>query len=167
MKLNKRALFKEILSYGLVIVLIIFIKMFIFSPIKVSGTSMDDTLKHNDVMILNEFIYRFVDVKRDDIVVLAEDKELIIKRIIGLPNEIIECSDGVIYINGKVYDDKYASNATEDFKEVKLGEDEYFVLGDNRGVSLDSRTFGAFKKSDIKGKANLTIYPFNRFGNKE
>ena len=90
--------------------------------------------------------------------------EKIIKRVIGLPGETIEYNNGKLYINNKVVEDKYNDGTTFDFKKVVLGEDEYFVLGDNRAVSIDSRRLGPIPKKDILGKAKLVIFPFNRFG---
>ena len=158
---------KELMSYVVIVLVVLFIKFFIVSPIRVNGNSMDATLKDNDLMLLNEIVYRFSDIKRNDIVVVREDDEYIIKRIIGLPGEKIACDSGIIYINGKKYDDKFALNETSDFELVTLKSDEYFVLGDNRKVSLDSRFFGPYKKSDIRGRASFTIFPFSRFGSKK
>lgn len=166
-KKNKKAILKEILSYIVIILIVLFIKMHIVSPIRVNGNSMYDTLHDKDIMILNEFIYYFSDVKRNDIVVVEEDNEYLIKRVIGLPGERIKCENGEIYINGKKYNDKYSNSETKDFEEIKIKNGEYFVLGDNRKVSLDSRTFGSYKKKEIKGKASFTVFPFDRFGNKE
>lgn len=164
---NKKKIIQEICSYVCIILLVIFIKMFIVSPIRVNGNSMYNTLVDQDIMILNEAIYNFTDIKRYDIVVVDENNEYLIKRVIGLPGETVKCEDGDIYINGYKISDKYAYSETADFSEVVIGEDEYFVLGDNRSDSLDSRVFGSFKEKDIKGKANFTIYPFSRFGKKE
>ena len=155
---------KEILSYVIILLFVIFIKMYVVSPIRVNGSSMYNTLYDKDIMILNEFIYRFNDIKRYDIVVVEEDDELLIKRVIGLPGELVKCVNGEIYIDDEKIDDKYAYSETSDFSEVKLGKDEYFVMGDNREVSLDSRVYGAYEKDEIKGRATFTIYPFNRFG---
>lgn len=158
---------KEILSYVVILLVVVFIKMYIVSPIKVNGNSMFNTLYDKDIMILNEFIYRFSDIKRYDIVVVEEDSELLIKRVIGLPGETIKCINGDIYINDKKINDKYAYSVTNDFDEVVIEEDEYFVMGDNREVSLDSRVYGAYDEDDIKGKASFIIYPFKRFGVKK
>lgn len=167
MSKDKKKVIREILSYVLIIVVVILIKAFIFSPIRVNGDSMYNTLHDKDIMILNEAKYLFSDIKRFDIVVIKGDNEYLIKRVIGLPGEKIECRDGKIYINGKIIKDKYAYSKTKDFDMVKIGESEYFVLGDNRSESLDSRAFGTFKEKDIKGKAGFTIYPFKRFGSKK
>lgn len=164
---NKMKVIKEIISYLVVIVLVLLIKTFIVSPIRVNGDSMYNTLHDQDIMILNEMKYYFNEIKRFDIVVIKQEDEYLIKRVIGLPGEIVECKNSTIYVDGKKIKDKYAYTETSDFDKVKVGKDEYFVLGDNRGDSLDSRTFGTFCKKEIKGKASFTIYPFDRFGSKE
>ncbi len=168
MKKNKKTIL-EVLSYALIVILVIFIKFYIVSHIKVNGDSMKDTLHDGDIMILNEAAYYFNDIERFDIVVAKSDNDLeyLIKRVIGLPGETISCVDGIIYIDGKVLNDKYAYTKTQDFESIKIGKDQYFLMGDNRSVSLDSRRFGTFSESKIKGKASFTIYPFDRFGNKE
>ena len=96
--------------------------------------------------------------------VVKTNKTYIIKRIIGLPGESVAYIDGKLYINEKAAQDKYALSDMEDFEEVKLAGDEYFVMGDNRKVSQDSRAIGPVKKSQILGKTNIIIYPFNKFG---
>lgn len=157
----------EILSYVAIIIVVILIKTYIASPIKVNGNSMYKTLHDKDIMILNEYIYYFDDIKRSDIVVVKEHGELLIKRVIGLPGDTVECKNGSVYVNKKKLIETYVNGTTDDFEKVTLNRDQYFVMGDNRSVSLDSRTYGAYDKKDIKGKASLTIYPFNRFGIKE
>ncbi len=127
---------------------------------------MFKTLHDGDIMILNIIGYRFSDVERFDIVVVDEGDEYLIKRVIGLPGETIEYRDNQLYVNGKKVKENYSSEKTDDFK-VKVSKDSYFVLGDNRTNSLDSRYFGAFKRKKILGKTKLTIFPFNRFGNKK
>lgn len=157
---------KEWLPYIVIIVLVILLKLYVVTPIRVNGSSMDTTLKDGDIMILNVINYRFNDIKRFDIVVVNEEHELLIKRVIGLPGESIEYKNNELFINGKKINDPYGKNRTDDFY-YNIPDGEYFVLGDNRGNSMDSRVFGSFKKKLIKGKTSLTIFPFSRFGNKE
>ncbi len=154
---------KEIVPYILIIVIVLAIKRFVVSPIKVNGASMFPTLKNNDMMILNETAYYFKDIKRFDIVVVDTKEELIIKRVIALPGETIEYRDNILYINGKKIEEEYSYGKTGDFGPIEV-KDKYFVMGDNRQNSLDSRFFGPFSKKSIRGKTNLIIVPFDRMG---
>ena len=157
---------KEYGGYILIIILVLLFKMFFYSPIRVNGTSMMSTLHNNDIMILDIIGYKTHKTKRFDIIVVREKKELLIKRVIGLPGEEIEYRNNELYVNGKKVKDKYGNGYTEDFT-YKVPKDSYFVLGDNRGNSLDSRYFGSFEKKRILGRTNLIIFPFNRFGTKK
>lgn len=157
---------KEYLPYLLIIILVLLIKRFVISPIRVNGNSMYKTLHEGDIMILNIIGYNISNVDRFDIVVVNEGNELIIKRVIGLPGETITYDDNKLYVNNKLVKDKYGYGDTGDFS-YKVPKNSYFVLGDNRGNSLDSRVFGPFKKKQIIGKTNFIIFPFNRFGKKQ
>jgi len=97
---------KEFWIYIVLIILIILIKAYIVTPVKVNGTSMIDTLHDSDIMILNKLTYRFNDIKRFDIVVIDDKEELIIKRVIGLPGEYIEYKNNKLYVNGKYIKEK-------------------------------------------------------------
>lgn len=166
-KENKiKKIIKEYIPYIIAIILVLLLKRYIVSPIKVNGESMMNTLEDGDIMILNIIGYRFSDIKRFDIVVVNEGNEYIIKRVIGLPGEKVTYKDNQLYINNKKVKDKYGSDVTNDFS-IKVGKNSYFVLGDNRTNSMDSRVFGTFKKKDILGKTNLIIFPFRRFGTKK
>lgn len=165
--MNKiKSIIKEYGPYVITIILVLLVKKFVVSPIKVNGTSMMTTLHDGDIMILNIIGYRFEKINRFDIVVVDEGNEYLIKRVIGLPGEEIEYKDNQLYVNGKKIRENYGSQETEDFK-VKVKKNSYFVLGDNRTNSLDSRYFGAFQKNRIIGKTSLIIFPFNRFGEKK
>ena len=120
---------------------------------------MMNTLHNGDLMILNKMDKRY---ERNEIIVFKKNNERLIKRVIGLPKEKIKCVSGVIYINNEEYDDKYATGETKDFQEYTMGDDEYFVMGDNRGNSLDSRIIGPIKKNVIMGSTRTIIFPFNR-----
>jgi len=166
-KLNMfSGIIKEYVPYILALIAILLFKKFIYSPLYVHGESMMNTLHDGDIMILDVVGYKVSSLDRFDIVVIDTGKELIIKRVIGLPGEEVEYQNNTLYINGKEVKDSYGSNVTEDFK-VTVPKNKYFVLGDNRQNSMDSRYFGPFSTSDIKGKTSLVIFPFNRFGTKE
>ena len=157
---------KAIIPYIVVIILVLLFKKFFYSPIKVNGDSMKNNLRDGDIMILDIIGYSFSDIKRFDIVVIDIGDEYIIKRVIGLPGEEVEYKDNQLYINGKKVKENYGYGKTDDFV-AKVSKDSYFVLGDNRGNSLDSRYFGSFSKDKILGRTGFTIFPFSRFGNKK
>ena len=157
---------KEYVPYILIIIVVLLIKRFVVSPIKVNGSSMVDTLHDGDIMLLNIIGYRHSGVDRFDIVVVDTEDEYIIKRVIGMPGETIEYKDNQLYVNGKKMKESYGSDVTDDFV-AKVPKNSYFVLGDNRTNSLDSRYFGAFSKKKILGKTKFTLFPFGRIGNKD
>lgn len=163
---------KNILSYVLVIVIALLIKNYIFTPIRVNGSSMEPTLKDGDIMILNEIGYHLNGVKRFDIVVVKKDNDndRIIKRVIGLPGETVAFKDNKLFINDEVVEENFSHDVTHNFDlseidETVIPDDYYFVVGDNRGNSKDSRIIGLINKSEIKGKTSLIIFPFNKIGN--
>ncbi len=159
---------KGSISYIIIIVAVLLFKQFIIAPIKVNGDSMNETLMNNDIMLLDKISYRFTDIKRFDIVVIKKDKEYIIKRIIGLPGDVVEYKDNKLYINGKEVEEDFKHDRnTNDYKEEKIKDGYYFVVGDNRDISLDSRIIGLIKREEILGKTSLVIFPFNRFGVKK
>lgn len=156
----------DILSYVIIILVVVLVRTFIITPVRVVGSSMDKTLKEGEILLLEKINKKY---KRYDIVVIKENNERIIKRIIGMPGESVKIVEGVIYINGEAIEDKYASSYTGDFSLDKfdldvIPEDSYFVLGDNRIVSKDSRLLGPINKKKIQGKAMYRIWPFNKFG---
>lgn len=164
MKMNFKGIVKKILPYVAVIIFVIVIRCYIFTFIRVNGESMVPTLHNNDIMALNKIGYNFSDISRFDIVVINTGHEYIVKRIIGLPGEKVKYLDNKLYINGKVVDEDFSHKKTEDFSEIKVADGEYFVLGDNRTNSMDSRVFGSFKKNQIEGKTSFVVFPFKRLG---
>lgn len=153
---------KEVIPYIVIVVVVVLIRTFIITPVRVDGDSMKNTLKNGDILLL----YKLSSIKRFNIVVLDEEKdnEKIIKRVIGLPGETVAIKKGKIYINDKVIDDEYAYGETSDFDKVTLADDEYFILGDNRLISKDSRYFGPIKDNEIKGKIVFRLFPFTKIG---
>ena len=149
---------------------------FLGRPFTVSGASMYPTLHNGDRMVLS----KVGDIHRFDVVILKAPDENVeyIKRVIGMPGDTVEMKSGVLYINGKKIDQPFINTEAlakqtvfmDDFTlesltgESKVPEGKYFVLGDNRGVSKDSRMIGFIDRSAIEGKAVFTIWPFGRIG---
>lgn len=139
----------------------------------VSGESMENTLDDGDQLIVDKITYRFKDPERFDIIVFPfhyKENTYYIKRIIGLPGETVQIVDGTIYINGEVLQESYGREVIQDpgiaAEPITLGEDEYFVLGDNRNQSSDSRdpSVGLIHRDEIVGRAWLRIWPLDSFG---
>ena len=153
---------KEVIPYIVIVVVVVLIRTFIITPVRVDGDSMKNTLKNGDILLL----YKLSSIDRFDIIVLDEEKdnEKIIKSVIGLPGETVAIKKGKIYINDKVIDDEYAYGQTSDYNKVTLKDDEYFILGDNRLISKDSRYFGPIKDNEIKGKIVFRLFPFTKIG---
>ena len=156
---------KEWMPYVLILLIVILIRSFLFTPIKVQGSSMQDTLEGDEIMIL----WKVGEIQRYDIVVAdyienGKKVDTLIKRVYGLPGETIKCEQGMIYINDHKIDDEYATNTTLDFDTVTLGENEYFLMGDNRRVSKDSRVIGPIHRSEIQGTTDFVLWPFSKFG---
>lgn len=162
----KKNYIKEFLPYFMIILVVVLIKTFVVSPIRVNGASMDPTLNDKDIMLLDEISYRFSDIERFDIVVVKEEDEYLIKRVIGLPGETVEYKNDKLYIDDKYVKEDFKHKETFDFSTT-LGKDEYFIMGDNRTNSTDSRVFGPISRDKIMGKTSLTILPISRFGNKD
>ena len=167
-----RAVLELILYFALVAGITFLIIHFVGQRTVVNGVSMQPTLSDGDNLIVDKLSYRFHDPDRFDIIVFPqEDGRYFIKRIIGLPGENVQIDeDGFIYINGEKLMESYGKEVMRDPGLAKdgidLGADEYFVLGDNRNVSEDSRSadIGNVKKSDIYGQAWFVAYPWDNFG---
>lgn len=149
---------KEILPYIMIILIIITVRIFIITPVRVEGTSMNKTLNNGDLLLL----YKLSKIKRYDIIVMKEEKDVIIKRVIGLPGESIEIKNNKIYINDEVILDENSFGETNNYSQITLAKDEYFVLGDNRLISKDSRYFGPIPEKNIKGKVILRFFPLTK-----
>lgn len=164
---KKKKWFIEWLPYVAAVLVVVIIKLFIVTPIRVNGDSMKETLLDKDIMILNEISYKFSGIKRFDIVVLKTNNEYLIKRVIGLPGEKVMYKDNRLYIDGKIIEEDFNHAETQDVEEIEVPEGEYYVLGDNRVNSTDSRKIGAIPINNIRGTTSFTIYPFDRIGKKE
>ncbi|MFH1315545.1 MAG: signal peptidase I [Candidatus Uhrbacteria bacterium] len=154
--------------------IIIPIRYFLIQPFYVKGASMEPSYYDHEYLIIDEITYRFNQPERGQVVVFRyplDQSQFFIKRVIGLPGETVEVSDGAVTIfnidnpGGVVLDEEYLNN-TQTFgkKRVALNADEYFVLGDNRDESLDSRRFGPIRESDIVGRVWIRGLPLSRLG---
>lgn len=161
---------KDSIKYILTIIAVLFVIVYVVSVQQIVGPSMSPTLKSGDIVLLNKFEYRFLKIKRNQVVVLNyKETKYMVKRIIGLPGEKIEYKDNTLYINDKPYNEPFIKDVfTEDFSLKDLGyeiipKDKYLVLGDNRENSTDSRNFGLVSKKDIIGKTIIRFWPLNKF----
>lgn len=161
-------------GYILVVIALTFvINTYVGQRTYISGPSMQPTLYDGDNLIVDKISYRFHEPKRYDIIVFPYqymENTYYIKRIIGLPGETVQIKDGYVYIGDKKLDEHYGAEVMERAgiaeEPIKLGDDEYFVLGDNRNHSSDSRdpNVGVLKREDLIGKAWVRIWPLNKFG---
>ena len=173
---NNKKYFYSILEMMILIVVTICVFKFVVIPVRIDGSSMENTLHDKSIALINTIAVSEKNIKRFDVVVVnsKELNEKIIKRVIGLPGETVEFKNDVLYIDGKeveqsFLDEKYVEESkmiyntklfTDDFK-VEVGEGEYFVMGDNSIKSMDSRVLGCFTIDDIIGDNGMIIYPFS------
>jgi signal peptidase I len=163
-----------IIYIGIVFLLTYLVIHYVGQRTQVSGSSMEVTLSDGDNLIVDKISYRFHDPERYDIIVFPykyEKNTFYIKRIIGLPGETVQIDEqGNIYVDGEVLDESYGREVILDPGEaeepITLDDDEYFVLGDNRNASSDSRdpSVGKILGEDIIGRAWVRIFPFNKIG---
>lgn len=176
---NRKKKFFSILYIAIIILIAVIINVFICSPLRIQGDSMNTALRDNDITLINKIGYRLDEPERFDIVVFRSKYDYntkYVKRIIGLPGETIEIKNDDIYVDTKKLDEFYGiydesvdiniMDAMGNMEPIVLGEDEYFVLGDNRYHSDDSRStdVGFINKEDILGKVFFRLYPFDGIG---
>lgn len=143
----------------------IFIITFLYQPVKVEGTSMLPRLENHDRLFINKFVYHFEKIERGDVVVFhypLDTKESYIKRVIALPGDHFRIDDGQVYVNGKPLKEPYVPVQYRDDRslaEMVIPPGEYFVMGDHRSISSDSRDFGPVERNLIYGKASFVYWP--------
>ncbi len=173
----KKHFLKEVLQFTLIaLVIILPLRFFVAQPFVVSGASMDPTFNDGNYLIVDELSYRFESPRRGDVVVFKypyDEKRYLIKRVIGLPGETVEMKAGAIIIKngankeGLSLDEPYIddkNNLMYGNLSVTLGDDEYFVMGDNRIASSDSRIWGPLKRELIVGRPLVRLLPVGRLG---
>lgn len=170
----RRGAIELIVYIALVILCVTFVPKYVVQRTIVDGDSMMNTLMNEENLIVEKVSYRFSDPKRFDVIVFypngRDSDDYYIKRVIGLPGETIQIKGNDIYINGKKLEEHFGKDPMTESgiaaEPLKLGDDEFFVLGDNREISEDSRyeSVGPVKRKNIDGRAVLRIYPFSKFG---
>lgn len=154
------------------VVIAIVVILFLYQPVKVEGTSMMPSLVDQERIFINKFVYKFGlgNIQRGDMVVFhypADPSKSYIKRVIGLPGDSVAVDDGVVYVNGKRLDETYVPDEYRDRQSISLtrvAQDHYYVLGDHRTSSNDSRSWGAVHRQYIYGKAVFVYWPLEKMG---
>lgn len=165
---SAREFFVELLQVVIVaLIIIIPVRYFFIKPFYVKGASMEPTFFDHEYLVIDEISYRFKEPIRGDIIVFRyprDPKQYFIKRIVALPGETVQVTGGQVFINGEELQEVYLEAETNTVGEmlVTLQPDEYFVLGDNRSFSLDSRSFGPLPRQYIVGKTWVRGWPFNK-----
>ncbi len=155
-----------LIAIGLALVIIVFL----YQPVKVEGTSMAPLLSDQERIFINKFVYRFEPIQRGDVVVFwypLDHSKSFIKRVVGLPGELVEIRQGAVYVDGKIVPEPYVPPQYEDlsdFAPTRVEKDHYFVMGDHRISSNDSRVFGSVGSQFIYGRAVFAYWPVDHFG---
>ncbi|MGI6722548.1 MAG: signal peptidase I [Anaerovoracaceae bacterium] len=173
MKENTKATVKELAKdVAIAVAIVVGISVFV-SPTLVKETSMEPNVEPNDYLLMSKQAYRFGKMHRGDVVIFRSDletpdghKKLLIKRVIGLPGDILTITNGEVWLNGsKVKEDYIAEGGTPgEIYNLKIPKGQIFVMGDHRVVSVDSRKLGTIDKKSIVGKAVFRLFPFNKIG---
>ncbi len=165
----KKEIWEWVKAILMALIAFFIIRTFIFTMIRVDGRSMVDTLHHEDRLAVTIFDMKIWGPNRGDIVICTYPGEdhLCVKRVIGMPGETLEIKSGVTYINGEPLDESayVAHPLGDDYAPITIPEGSYFVMGDNRANSKDSRdpSVGPLEKAAIGGKAHMMVWPFDRF----
>ena len=165
--LDLRAWVRDVIVSVIIAAIVI---IFLYQPVKVEGTSMMPWLTDQERIFVNKFVYHFGDIQRGDIVVFwfpLDSSKSYIKRVIGLPGDLVEIDRGTVRVNGHVFDENYIPEQYRDrmsYPPMKVESDHYYVLGDHRNASNDSRTWGTVERNRIYGKAVFVYWPPDKFG---
>lgn len=170
-KEKKRTFGQEVLSwigsFAIAVVIALLLRNYVFSLIRVEGTSMLETLQNNDRLYVSILSARMEGYEQGDIVICCypgADHQSV-KRVIGLPGDRVEIIEGTVYVNGEALEETYVTYGDQrSMAEMMLAEGEYFLLGDNRPVSKDSRDVTVGAVTDIVGKARWILWPLDRIG---
>lgn len=148
----------------------ILIITFLYQPVRVEGTSMLPELQDQDRLFINKFVYRFERIERGDVIVFhypRDPEKSYIKRVIALPGDMLRIDHGKVYVNDQLLDESYVPIQYRDLRsmsEETIPSNEYFVMGDHRSISSDSRDFGSVSRDLIYGKASFVYWPAEKMG---
>jgi len=169
---SEKSWIRELVEFIILIVVIVIpFRIFVAEPYIVSGISMSETYESGHYLIINKFWHKLSDIERGDVLVFKspnDDKKFYIKRAIALPGETIKITNSIVSVTPvgsdtpKILDEPYIKNATFAELEITLTEEQYFMMGDNRANSYDSRAWGPLDKSAIRGEPILRLFPFNQ-----
>ncbi|MCL2216105.1 MAG: signal peptidase I [Defluviitaleaceae bacterium] len=168
-----RGIAEWLIAIAVAALLFLVVRSFLFRVAHVTGNSMEPTLSHGDMVVLNRLSYIFTSPRVGDIVAFPfpeDPSEFYIKRVVAVPGDIVDLRNGIFFINGYILEDDFSLEPTVSFGDVSfpvaLGENRFFVLGDNRNGSMDSRfsSVGTIHARDMVGRVAVRIYPFNRLG---
>jgi signal peptidase I len=154
----------------LAVVIAVLMVVFLYQPVKVEGTSMQPELVDQERIFVNKFVYHFEEIHRGDIVVFWYPKDpskSFIKRVIGVPGDVVSVNNGQVLINNSLLEEKYVPRGYQDlesFPPMRVKEDHYYVLGDHRNASNDSRSWGLVPRKYIYGKAVFRYWPVEKAG---
>ncbi|MDE6475227.1 MAG: signal peptidase I [Erysipelotrichaceae bacterium] len=171
----KKEIFDLIKIFVICFVSVYLLTTFLIKPVRVEGNSMYPTLIDGEIGLTNVFAAKFMDINRYDVVIAhnEEEDEYWVKRVIGVPHDTLYVKDDKLYINGEEQEERFLNEEyvhsfqkngvfTDDFGPITLQGDEYFLMGDNRPKSKDSRQHGVFKRNDITGKGIFILFPFDK-----
>lgn len=164
----KRELLEWIISIGAALLIAFVVRSFIFEPVRVSGNSMANTLQNGEIMIATKFDYLLGEPSRFDIIICKYPKrtDTFVKRIVGLPGDVISIQDGILSVNGEKYPEPYITyRPNYTIEEYTVPEGEYYVLGDNRSNSNDSHIIGTITREQVLGHVRFVVFPFNSIRN--
>jgi len=165
---NKNEMFDWFKAIFIAVFIAFFLHTFVFATSIVEGESMEPTLEDGERLIFNKFVYMIDEPERGDIIIIQQTDKNYVKRIIALPGETIEIRNSNLYIDGTRYEetflDKEDAIHTGNFGPIFIPEEKYFVMGDNREISKDSRNgLGYIQRDEIIGKSEIIIFPFSEW----
>ena len=162
----QREILEWVLTFAIPIVAVLLLHNYVFTFATVSETSMLETLQDGQWLAVSVLHYRIAEPQRGDIVTChypGQGEKLFVKRVVGLPGETLQIESGRVYIDGQALDETYVVYPSEESLSIQLEEDQYFIMGDNRAVSLDSRTIGPLSRDQLHGYVLGAVFPFDRF----